>query len=179
MNIHTLTGSLVSVAKSTLGKQDGVSQLDWKRRFWEVIHCQALPHQGPPNRLAGSPTHHTYQLTAYQMHPRRHRNLQARHCSTGHRFLHQRYLVTPTTDRRIFYIQSPQPTPDWGISYILSQPPSLPTASVDETNIYTVQANTDSFYTYAASVDSIILGSDSLFLISHLFGIEKISTCIQ
>ena len=25
---------------------------------------------------------------------------------TGHRFLHQRYLATPTTDRRIFYIQS-------------------------------------------------------------------------
>ena len=32
----------------------------------------------------------------------------------------------PTTDRRIFYIQSPQPNPDWAISYILSQPPSLP-----------------------------------------------------
>ena len=31
-----------------------------------------------------------------------------------------------TTDWRIFYIQSPQPNPDWGISYILSQPPSLP-----------------------------------------------------
>ena len=27
---------------------------------------------------------------------------------------------------RIFDIQSPQPTPDWGISYIPSQPPSLP-----------------------------------------------------
>ena len=31
-----------------------------------------------------------------------------------------------TTDRRIFYIQSPQPNPDWGISYILSQPHCLP-----------------------------------------------------
>ena len=51
-----------------------------------------------------------------------HRNLQSRHCTTGHQW----YLATPTTDRRIFYIQSPQPTPDWGISYILSHPPSLP-----------------------------------------------------
>ena len=78
----------------------------------------------PPNRMAGSQTHQTYQLMAYQTHQGGHRNLQARHCSTGHRFLHQLYLATPTTDRRIFYIQSPQPNP--GISYILSQPPSLP-----------------------------------------------------
>ena len=37
-------------------------------------------------------------------------------------------LVFPPahSDRRICYIQSPQPNPDWGISSILSQPPSLP-----------------------------------------------------
>ena len=127
------TGSLVSVAKSTSGnrtespkKTERTLSTQPQRRFWEVSHCQALPHQGPPNRLAGSPTHHTYQLMAHQTHQRGHRNLQARHSSTGHRFLHQWYLATPTTDRMIFYIQSPQPAPDWGISYILSQPPSLP-----------------------------------------------------
>ena len=97
-----------------------------QRWFWEIIHCQALPHQGPPNRLRGSPTHHTYQLMAYQMHQRGHQNIQARHCSTGHQFLHQRYLATPATHRRIFYIQNPQPNPDWGISNILRKPPSLP-----------------------------------------------------
>ena len=32
-----------------------------------------------------------------------------------HRFLHQRYLATPTTDRRIFYIRNLQPNPDRGI----------------------------------------------------------------
>ena len=32
-----------------------------------------------------------------------------------HRFLHQRYLATPTTDRRTFYIRSLQPNPDRGI----------------------------------------------------------------
>ena len=70
----------------------------WPQRwFWELIHCQALSHQGPPNRLAGSPTH-THQLMAHHTHQGGHRNLQARHCSTGHRFLHQWYLATPTTD---------------------------------------------------------------------------------
>ena len=68
-----------------------------QRWFWEVIHCQALPHQGQPNRPAGSPTHdhHTYQLMAHQTHQGGHRNIQARHSSTGHRFLHQWYLATP------------------------------------------------------------------------------------
>ena len=56
--------------------------------------------------------------SSHQMHQGRHQNLQARHCSTGHRFLHQWYLATLTTDRRIFYIQSPQPNPDWEISYL-------------------------------------------------------------
>ena len=49
------------------------------RWFWGAIHCQALPHQGPPNRLAGSPTHHTYRLMTYQTHQGGHQNLQARH----------------------------------------------------------------------------------------------------
>ena len=100
-----------------------------QRRFWEVSNWEALPRQGPSNRLAGTSTHHTHQHMASQTHQRSHRDLQARHYfgfEAGHRFLHQRYLATLITDRMIFYIQSPQPTPDWGMSYILSQPPSLP-----------------------------------------------------
>ena len=128
------TRSLVSVVKSSSGNMtESTNETERtpstrpQRRFLEVSHCEVLPHQGPPNLLAGSSTHHTHQHMASQTHHRRgHRDLQAWHCSTGHRFLHQRYLATPTTDRRIFYIQNPQPTPDWGISYILSQPPSLP-----------------------------------------------------
>ena len=56
-----------------------------QRRFWEVRHCQALAHQGPPNRLAGSPTHHTHRRMAPQTHQRGHRDRQTRHCATGHR----------------------------------------------------------------------------------------------
>ena len=92
--------------------------------FWEVSHCEALSHQGSPNRLAGSSTHHTHQHMASQMHQRGHRDLQTWHCSTGHRFVHQQYLATPTMDRRIFYNHNTPP--DWGISYIPSKPPSLP-----------------------------------------------------
>ena len=118
------------MAKSTLGTTGRnlptrlkVHQAHGRRGYFDkssiAKHSQ---HQGQSNRLAGpSPTHYTYQLMAsYRTHQRDHRNLQARHCSTGHRFLHQWYLATTTTDRRIFYIQSPQP--NWGISYILSQP---------------------------------------------------------
>ena len=117
------TGSLVSVAKSTSGKQDGISQRDWKNTEHtateEILRSQSLWSTLTLSTLAGSSTHHTW-------HPWCIRDLQAWHCCTGHRFLHQRYLETATTDRRIFYIQSPQPNTDWGISYILSEPPSLP-----------------------------------------------------
>ena len=43
---------------------------------------------------------------AYQTHHGGHQNFQARHSSTRHQFLHQRYLATPPTDRRIFYSMS-------------------------------------------------------------------------
>ena len=55
------TGFLVSVAKSTSGKQDGISQRDWKNTehtaaedilISQPLNCEALPHQGQPNRLA-------------------------------------------------------------------------------------------------------------------------------
>ena len=78
-----------------------------QRRFWEVCHRQALAHQGPPNRLAGSPTHHTHRRMVPHTHQRGHRDRQTRHCATGHRLFHQRHLATNTTDWRIFYIQSP------------------------------------------------------------------------
>ena len=48
-----------------------------QRRFREVTSCEALPHQGPSNRLAGSSTHHTHQHMASQTHQSGHRDLQA------------------------------------------------------------------------------------------------------
>ena len=97
-----------------------------QRRFWEV------------SPLWSTPTSRTTKSTGRQLnssHPSTHdipdaSERPSRSSSTtllhGTYVLHQWYLATPTTERRIFYIQSPQPNPDWGISYILSQPPSLP-----------------------------------------------------
>ena len=77
------------------------------------VHLCHLSHQSEKNI--------NYKIILSRLLAKPHqRDFQAWHCSTGHRFLHQRYLATPTTNR------SPQPTPYWGISYILSQPPSLP-----------------------------------------------------
>ena len=60
------------------------------------------------------------------------------------------YLATPTTDRRIFYIESPQPTSDWGISYIRSQPPSLPLCLLT-TDKFHVGMNTNKINAFSLS----------------------------
>ena len=121
-------------SKSTSGKQDGISQRDW-----ETIEHTAEQEILRSQPLWTTPTSKTTKSTGRQLnssHPSTHgipdvseRPSRSSSMILFHRIsvsVHQRYLATPTTDRRIFYIQSPQPTPDWGISYILSQPPSLP-----------------------------------------------------
>ena len=110
------------------GKQDGETgrnlptrlkeqRAHGRRGNFEKSAIMKHSHKGPPNRLAmqlNSSHPSTRGIPDASERPSRYSSTILFH---GHRFLHrflQRYLATPTTDRRIFYIHNP-PQTDKGI----------------------------------------------------------------
>ena len=84
-----------------------------------ILMYKALPRQGPPNQIDSTQLNSSH-LSTHGIPDASER--PSRSSSTT--LFHRTSVSTPAIFGDRFYIQSPQPTPDWGISSILSQPPS-------------------------------------------------------